>query len=112
MKTEQEILNEAHNANHRTISGFTNEQKWYDDHRSTKILGFSQGANWMQDIQPKWIPVTESLPERHQRVMFVVKSDNEWYNGKVYGGVYTDPDFTTPGMGFEATHWMLLPDAP
>ena len=61
---------------------------------------------------PDWINVDDQLPERHQRVLFVVKSPNDWYHGKVYGGVYTDPDFATPGIAFEATHWIPSPNPP
>lgn len=59
-----------------------------------------------------WVSVKDSMPELYQRVLFVVKSENEWYNGKVYGGVYTHPDFSTPGMGFSASHWMPSPSPP
>lgn len=59
-----------------------------------------------------WISVDDKLPELHQRVLFVVKSDNEWYNGKVYGGSFTGNDFVTPGIAFGASHWMPSPEPP
>lgn len=64
-----------------------------------------------------WIKCSERLPEKYQRCAFVVKSNNDWYNGKVYGGVFTGADhgfaeFSVPGIGFQATHWQPLPDPP
>lgn len=66
-----------------------------------------------------WIPVEKRLPERYQACAFVVKSSDERYNGKVYGGKYTGRatswdkhEFSCPGFGFEASHWMPLPQPP
>jgi hypothetical protein len=69
-----------------------------------------------------WISVEERLPDELQRVSFVVKSRDEAYNGKVLGGKYTgDPkseypsrknEFSTPGIGWEASHWMPAPAPP
>lgn len=61
-----------------------------------------------------WISVKDAMPEVSQRVLFIVVNSPPIYNhfnGKVYGGVYTAyGQFSTPGIGFEASHWMPSPE--
>ncbi|WP_081076821.1 DUF551 domain-containing protein [Burkholderia cepacia] len=64
-----------------------------------------------------WISVDERRPENDQPVAFVVKAEkgstNEHLNGRILGGTYhRDWGFSTPGIGFIASHWMPLPTAP
>lgn len=80
-------------------------------------LSFIRGAKFAEEeMTPKWIDVRDELPIRQQRVMFIAVSSNSWYDGRVFGGTYTDPDFCTPGMGFGASHWLpmeeVLPELP
>ncbi len=76
--------------------------------------GFLAGANWQKN-QTKWIPVEESLPKKGDACLFKVRSNDDWYNGKVYGGTYTGYgehfkyEFSIPGHGFVASHWCPIP---
>lgn len=70
----------------------------------------------LMDIGDPWIDVNEKLPELYQSVAFVVNNSSD-HNGKVYGGSYTGSnrfpnEFSTPGIGFSASHWMPLPAPP
>ncbi len=67
--------------------------------------------------QQVWIDVTERQPEVFQEVAFIVKSRDKIYNGRRMGGMYQGfiyryHGFTTPGVEFEGTHWMPLPEIP
>lgn len=90
-----------------------------ENSRPDMVIGFYGGAKWALE-QIKWISVKDGLPEDLQRVMFVVDSPGSYYHGKVYGGSYTggiDPqnpinEFSTPGWGCRASHWMPSPEPP
>ena len=66
---------------------------------------------------PSWIPVEEALPEETRECLFIVDLLGHFYHGRVYGGHYTgDPtskhhrnEFSTPGWGVPASHWMYSP---
>ncbi|WP_248321986.1 DUF551 domain-containing protein [Caballeronia sp. Sq4a] len=64
----------------------------------------------------QWISVRDRLPAEGQPVMFVVASKYPDYNGRVFGGSFCMladvPSFNTPGVGYRASHWMPLPEAP
>jgi hypothetical protein len=75
------------------------------------------------EAKSRWISVKAKLPERFQPVAFVVKSEDEKYHRKVYGGQYQGmmfkgeefeyPGFSIPGIEFEGSHWYsLLPPPP
>jgi len=83
-----------------------------DIRRVGKKSSFVKGAQWMQEqIEPKWIPVTEKLPEKHKWVItsekiyglseptiFIASYEgNRWRN---YGGSTSE----------NITHWMPLPE--
>ena len=71
----------------------------------------------LQASMPRWIPVTERLPEEGVVVLAFLPKQ-----GDVEGGVYAamlsglqtlKGTFSTSfGFGFEATHWMPLPAPP
>lgn len=73
---------------------------------------FIDGATWALEQSPKWIPVAERWPKPGQRVMFAVDLPGNPKHGKVYGGVFTGHDFSTPGWGCTASHWMPSPEPP
>ena len=56
----------------------------------------------------RWIPVTERLPEKQQRVIVRCKTVGTTVGWIMFGEWVTD---LGPGCG-EVTHWMPLPDAP
>lgn len=72
-----------------------------------------------EHLQPKWIPVTERLPDPLQACNFIIDKPDSRRHGKVYGGTYTgDPgsehedrrnEFSTPGISWNASHWMPSP---
>lgn len=55
----------------------------------------------------RWIPVTERLPEKQQRVIVRCKTVGTTVGWIMFGEWVTD---LGPGCG-EVTHWMPLPDA-
>ena len=64
-----------------------------------------------------WISTQDRKPAQNQSVAFVVEAENgssqEHLHGRVLGGTYhPDRGFSTPGIGFRASHWMPLPTAP
>ena len=71
------------------------------------------------DGKPKWIPVTERLPEKHGKYLAVVPSKLAgcehsiwliWYDPK--GGFHdSDPEWGDIPMD-DVTHWMPLPMPP
>lgn len=79
------------------------------DETATKAIGDAFVAGFLA-AQAKWIPVTDRLPKEGQRVLFIVDSRDDWYNGKIWGGIYTGHDFSTPGVGFMASHWAEIPE--
>ena len=56
---------------------------------------------------PKWIPVTERLPELDERVMMAGKRGSVFI-GRRWGETLAISDGTYRGF----THWMPLPEAP
>jgi hypothetical protein len=70
----------------------------------------------------KWVSVSERLPNELDNCLFVVDLPHDHRHGKVYGGVYTGDslsknlnrryEFSTPGISFTASEWMLSPTPP
>lgn len=122
MKTEQEIKQEARQVYFKRYSGFINEQIDLDRGREMQIKCFTAGANWMQDQQPKWIPVTERLPEIGHVVLVQTlymdkgKPTTDCFSGYMdeYGDLIVHPTDENYGWEFNdcVTHWMPLPDSP
>ncbi|WP_250451150.1 DUF551 domain-containing protein [Caballeronia sp. ATUFL_M2_KS44] len=82
------------------------------------VSGFVQEVKKALASAPaqQWISVRDRLPAEGQPVMFVVASKYPDYNGRVFGGSFCMladvPSFNTPGVGYRASHWMPLPEAP
>ena len=80
----------------------------------TKIVG--DAADAIEELQkPRWIPVSERLPEEMMRVFIVIKRPSYtnclslklsigWYDGE-----YWNDSFATR---YTVTHWMPLPEPP
>ncbi len=71
-------------------------------------------ADAIEELQaevPRWIPVTERLPEMSQNVLVANKRgkiydiDKAWWNGMYFDRCGKKPYFNV-------SHWMPLPDAP
>lgn len=67
----------------------------------------------------RWIDAKQSLPMAGQAVLFVVDEPTEAHHGRVLGGQFTPltsrsqrTDFSTPGIGWRASHWMPAPEPP
>ncbi|WP_175712163.1 DUF551 domain-containing protein [Burkholderia ambifaria] len=76
-----------------------------------------QAARRTTPDREAWISVEDRKPVPNQSVAFVVEAEDvssqEHLNGRVLGGTYhPDWGFSTPGIGFRASHWMPLPTAP
>ena len=76
-----------------------------DDEEQAKDVGYWAGR---RDYEPKWIPVTERLPDNDCNC--IVFSDGYVKEAHFYYGKFYDPieDY----MRYKATHWMPLPSPP
>lgn len=63
---------------------------------------------------PKWIPVTERLPEYGEKclVFFKLHSHNDYYIGVSYCYVQKEGFWSDCGRDYKVTHWMPLPQLP
>lgn len=76
-----------------------------------KYFVMKKTAEWLAEKVPKWIPVTERLPEEYTRVIGFMAWKSmtaiEYQNGKWYSIDHLEP------LPDEAvTHWMPLPKPP
>ena len=65
----------------------------------------------------EWISVEDRLPEKQQRVAFVVDNKNDYYDNEVLGGKYQGDDygypaFSVPGITFKGKFWYPLEEPP
>ena len=78
----------------------------------TKIVG--DAADAIEELQkPKWIPVTESLPDAHKNVLCCGSKGGQfvgWVSNHVSDGKALA--FVHGGYGRLITHWMFLPEPP
>ena len=63
---------------------------------------------------PKWIPVTEALPEYGEKclVLFKLISHNDFHISTSYCYVQKEGFWSDCGRDYKATHWMPLPEPP
>jgi hypothetical protein len=66
-----------------------------------------------------WIDAKQRLPDAGQEVIFVVDEPDTADHGRILGGRFTPlvsraerTDFSTPGVGWRASHWMPAPKPP
>lgn len=115
------------------IPGIDNELRYVDDERVERLADHliangvtlrDHDCHWATEIaykngyeagKPKWIPVTERLPEINKQVL-CFDSHNRIFMGGYLGanykkGVACFRD-TAVGFGRGTTHWMPLPEPP
>ena len=65
------------------------------------------------DAKPKWIPVTERLPEDDSDVLAYLRigEESRIYPANYAKGMWFDCLFNTPATD-TTTHWMPLPEPP
>ena len=78
-----------------------------------------QAADAIEELsKPRWIPVTERLPENDQDVLVMVHWRDYPENTMCYGRKYKTRWYLWNGelgeliKGFDITHWMPLPQPP
>jgi len=98
MITEEQIQQEAENRS-RHFENYNQEIAY--------CQGFEDGAEWLQEqLEPKWIPVTERLPEVGEFVLvhriegYLSVDQYRQLHGEVKSFIYN------------VTHWMPLPEPP
>jgi hypothetical protein len=66
--------------------------------------------------QTGWVSVEERLPESGEMVLFICKSRNKLFDGRIFGGKFYatsgDKYFSIPGTGFDASYWLPLSALP
>lgn len=72
-------------------------------------VGFIDGSKWMQEQQPKWIPVSERLPDKNQFVLTLRENTLPHVVSSFYAPSKTPLSETG---WYNVTHWMPLPAAP
>ena len=89
--------------------------------QSTHIAALQQEIEKLRGQLPRWIPVTERLPELQswgasEVVLGLIKSENAPSLNKLHNltlCVYCDNGiWSMPGRYVAITHWMPLPEAP
>lgn len=89
--------------------------------QNTHIAALQQEIETLRAQLPRWIPVTERLPELQSCgvstvVLGLIKSENEPSLNKLYDltlCVYCDNGiWSMPGRYVAITHWMPLPEPP
>ena len=75
----------------------------------------THAADAIEELQkPKWIPVTERLPNYGEKCLVVRKlhSHNDFSIGVSYCYVQKEGFFSDTGRDWRVTHWMPLPEPP
>ena len=79
-----------------------------DNHTATEIAYKNGYAKGYTDATPKWIPVTERLPEP-LTIVFIWDSTNK----RVTDAYMTrHMEWIGISMSHEVTHWMSIPEPP
>ena len=84
---------------------------------------FNEAADAIEELsKPRWIPVTERLPEDREMVIGYTPCDGFMFVGYHVTSIYHDRDFSywnivtamrsTRKMMKKVTHWMPLPEPP
>lgn len=71
---------------------------------------------YAQQREEPWVRVEDGYPKSKSDIIFIVRGSRD-YDGRILGGRYTGYDdepneFSTPGMGYCASHWKYSPPAP
>jgi hypothetical protein len=65
----------------------------------------------------EWVEVDKAQPRIRAEVLFVVRSKDPVYHGRIlagryHGNRYGYHGFSIPGIEFEGSHWGVLPEPP
>ena len=91
---------------------FSAKYQYEDQKLSETCFRAADAIEKLQSQLPKWIPVSERLPEVGKRVLFsyrgYIKKQPRifigWYNGKQWDSLFATE--------YDVTHWMPLPEPP
>lgn len=99
------------------VKRLRNEAECPDNYPEDSVL-MREAADAIEELsKPKWIPVTERLPEEHvfvlvrqddDRMMIAVRVDGDWW----YRYFAYDVDRWDENEQGTITHWMPLPQPP
>lgn len=74
-----------------------------------------EAAEAIEELKPRWIPVTERLPEPMHEYVLCCGGKGSQFVGWVFGGIIKNEKaraFQLGGKGRYITHWMPLPEPP
>lgn len=76
------------------------------------ITDFKQYVQMLESQVPRWIPVTERLPEDGENVIVFVRSCADWWTMDIDWCVNGHWVINADDEWHNITHWMPLPSAP
>lgn len=93
----------------------------HDDKHNIAEMAYNNGyAKGLDEGKPKWIPVSEWLPDEEELVLIICKNGARFvgyykrshYNNEISWGIKTALNSTRWLNKGRVTHWMPLPEPP